>query len=812
MISPKHPALRPCLAWATTLLWLVPTAASAQYPPPTTEISAERPLFLFAAPVGAGPDGAPSAAALIQAWSTLDAELQPFSALALRSAARDARTLLDLYLAVLPALQEAGVPVWIPLPAEPAGARVEAAALEDLFDRFTVLRGVELDGLRFNAYAPPGGDGQLVELRHAWVAAMLESAARFGRLALLPFEGLDGARLIANDNAAGLREKMRACAPYVVPTALQRGPHTLPAGMAALGLWLEGHAAQWGVAPDLHWHRDARFGDLGIFGEVPGAVPGGLYRAMALNGAMTGARVYRFDAPDDLWFGARPAVWQDHLAPLLRDLVDGAIIAREEFVRRQAPVAYQLNAVAIPPDFLPALRDLDAAHDVGALIQAAYGVERGGQIPELVPNRSDRYWIPLLSPQAGGDTLAAFGRVLRSGEAVGPEGWDHLLDPLYTAAGSGEAFVARVGRAYFVLHSRENIPGAQGFTLPAVPAPVRGLTATREAGVVVLAWPFREGDVSYTVWRRDGTGGPARQLARGLADRRFEDPDAPADQTHVYAVTALTSETEPYTGAVNPWEYRAISAVESRIAEEAVLTPVLATVGATPLVEVVPATVSEALPLWPPAQALDPAREAAVAAISAQVEALDRAVALGDARAATAVYAEDYTDPQGWGVDYVLRAWQWLFERGAKARLHRQARAWDWDSLETSGEVGLRLYLRVDAEALTDPSGQLAGIPIALPRGASEVTLRWAQRGGVWRVLRSEPAFPNLRDLLADLAGPYAGLPPGPDAPGGGGTATVPTSDIDLGPAPVPDVTRLPAPGPPPEAATVDAPAPETTP
>lgn len=783
------------MLYAALAVLAVAPLATAQYPPPTTEVTAEHPLFLFAAPVSAGPDGAPSPAGGIAAWGGLDAEFRPYAALLLTSAARDARTLAEVYLSVLPGLQEAGVPVWLRLPTEPAAARIEPAALEDLLDRHTLIRGIEIAGMRFNRYDPPGGDAPEVARRHAWAAAMLESAARFGRLAMIPFEGMDGPRLAANTNAQPLRDKMRACAPYVVPAAMQRGMHTQPATMAALGLWLDGNAGQWGIVPDLRWHRDAGFGALGEFGRSDAPAPATLYRAMALNGAMAGARVYAFPEAGHLWFGDRRDVWDKVIAPLLRDLLDGGAIAREEFVRRQTPAAYVADAVAAPPDFAPMARDLDATHDAGALIHAAYGVERAAQIPELVPNRGDRFWIPILPPTAAPESLAGFARVLRAGAAVGPEGWEHALDPLYAPAGGGEAFVARVGRVYFVMHSRENAPGAQAFTLPAVPAPVRGLTAVREGGAVALAWPFREGDVSYTLWRRGDDGGPARALARGLAERRFLDADAPADTTHIYAVTALTSETEALSGAVDPWEYRVVSAVESRVAEEARLTPVLATVAAAPIAEVVPAAVAAPLPLWPQAPALDPDRDAAVAAIVAGIESLERAIAAGDARAVAAHYAEDYSDPQGWGVDYALRAWQWLFERCGSARLHRQARAWDFDRFEAHGEVGVRGYFRVTAEALTDPAGVEAGVPVAMPRDPGEVTLRWVSRGGAWRVVRTDPAFPNLRDLLADVAGPYAGFAPGPDTPGGGPAPVAAPPDTDTGPPPVPDVTRLPAPG-----------------
>lgn len=62
------------------------------------------------------------------------------------------------------------------------------------------------------------------------------------------------------------------------------------------------------------------------------------------------------------------------------------------------------------------------------------------------------------------------------------------------------------------------------------------------------------------------------------------------------------------------------------------------------------------------------------------------------------------------------------------------------------------------------PPGERADIPIRLPRtDSSEILFTFTHPDNIWRIVRTDPAFPNLRDLLSYLTGPSPALAPGPD-------------------------------------------------
>jgi hypothetical protein len=573
-------------------------------------------------------------------------------------------------------------------------------------------------------------------------------------------------------------DKFVACKGYVLPTVWTRGEHVIPQQAALMGLWLEGAAQNWGVAADARWYADAHFIGPGLYGvqDPPPPAPAELYRLMILNGAMGGACVYSFPDPRDLWVADNPVAWESAILPTLNELLSRGAIARSDFVLKTARVACQLAPAGDPQAFHLNLSDIDPVLDKGLLFRAAYGGEQPGVIPELSPNRAGRFWVPLLSPYVSDSAKGQFASVVPAGSLTSPEIWDGTLAQHAPAAGEGEAFVAQVGRAVFVYNTRENEVVAQGFTVTTAPAPVRGIAANREAEAVVLSWPFRESDVSYTVLRRTLPSDAWETIAAGIAERSFRDVPPDAQATYAYTVTALTNETEPFSGQVAAREYLLLSAVESRVAEEVVMSPVLTQAQSVPVESAGPAS---AAPVDPPPAPADPAaasqdpallaqqmREGMKALIQERLAQMARVFATPDIEGLLELYAEDYADPEGWQRTYVRRAFRWFFDHYRAPRMRYQVRTWNFDAFDTLGRVTTRAYVRMTGYATSDASGTEADVRATLPLApGSEVDIIWVQREGAWRILSTSPALPNLRDLLGLSAGPYDRYLSGPDVP-----------------------------------------------
>lgn len=763
-------ATRCLAAWGSACLLVAVAHADARpgaYPALSTEISAEHPLFLFHADDPADGDTTLYISHLQEAWDTLPEPLRPYSALVIDVPGVDPASRHERNLTVLQACQEYGVPVVVTVADGNPKRFYPIASLEALLEAYTCVRGAAVLGMRFNEYdEAEAGPALGPPTRVRWLAGTMETLARYGRFCWMPLDEIGWPRAMANAQCAALYEQMRACRGYVLPGAACRGQHVVPQVAACLGLWLEDAAAHWGTAPDAQWYADARFDGPGRFGGpgTSGSMPSGLYRAMILVGAMAGATVYAFPSERDLWFGREVDRWNDAIYPSLLDLLEKGLIARRDFVQERAPVAFQLAHAATGRAFHANLRHIDGVLDQGWLVHGAYGMERPGQVPELIPNRGDRFIVPLISPHAPEESLAAFARVVQPHELQSAAEWSALLDAHAAPAGEGTAFITRVGRGIFILNSRENIADAQTFRVAEAPAPLRGVTARREGETVVIAWPFREGDVSYKVYRRVPPETRHTLIATLLDERQFTDASPPPFETAVYAVTALTTDTEPFEGVVGHGEYLALSTVESRIAEEVMLAPTLTYGEAEPAGGAGVAGTVSWTPWWPNTGGLAVAEQRMAEAIARRIEEWDAATSAKDLAAVMSLYAEDYRDPQGWGAEYARRAWQWFFERFAFPRMHRQIRQWDFSAFEEVGRVRVLLYARFTAYAPTDSTGRVADVPVHFPRvEAGETWVTFETVDGQWRIVHTDPALPNFRDFLAHTAGPETDARPGAD-------------------------------------------------
>lgn len=750
------------------LLAIVSAFAWADYPPLCLEISADHPLFIFQDTGTECTDVGAYAQHVVNAWKQLPDDLHAFSVIQVGARGGDVAARHGWFRHLLMAMQDADLPVVIRVADGRAHTYHPLDRTEELLNEFTCIKGIQAVDIPFEEYPEPGstetlGPPPVVQ----WLMEGIDLSARYGRFFSIALDEVRWLRLMANESTQPLYQRMRECAPYLVPIAACRGAHTVPQMAALMGLWLENATGQWGVGPDSRWYQDARFIAPGVFGvaDPPAKMPPALYRAMILDGAMTGASVYAFAPETDLWFGPARAYWDDAIEPTLRQLLDLNLIARKEFVRKKARIAYQVGLARTPQEFHVTLHDTDAVLDTGQLIQAAYGMERAGQVAELIPNTGRYYWIPILSAISSEATSSAFEVIVAPGMQSSLQSWSELLDRYYQPDGEGTAFITNVGRGIFVMNTRENVIEPQNFKLAAVPAAVRGFAAKRQSDGVLVTWPFREGDLSYKVYRRIPPDPRWVLLANNAENRSCLDTAADPNQTIAYAVTALTEDKEPYEGIVNYGEYLALSNVESRIAEEVTIGPLLGLAQSQPA-----ATAGNPQPnpasWWMPVTGLDEPQQALAQAIAERLEALDTAFCAKNLDGVMDIYSPDYEDVKGWKPSYARRAFQWFFEHYRACRMDRQIRKWDFSGLESNGQVNVVLYCRFSGYAISDPSGRVADMPAWFPREArGETTLTFVSQDGVWRMVRSDPALPNMRDILSFSASPFDNIPVGPDSP-----------------------------------------------
>lgn len=748
------------------MLCLMGAAGAVDYPPLCVEISSEHPLLIFQKAAPDSGEATAYAQQVILAWNDLPHELQPYAVMQIDLPGTDLALRHEQFRSVLTALQQADVPAVVRLADADPRRIYPLASAEELIRDFTCIKGVQVVGMTFNEYYAFGrGDVLGIPANVRWLVDAIEIAARYGRFIAMEFGEVSWPRIMANAWCKPLYDKIRACAAYTVPINARRGPHDITNSTALMGLWLEDSTAQWGVAATSWWYSDAHFLEPGVFGlsDTPGKMPPSLYRAMILDGAMTGAAVYSFSPESDLWFGAAQHHWHEAIYPTLIEVLDRSLIARKDFVQKKTKVAYQIAAAETPEEFHLSLRDIDPIFDKGFLLRGAYGMERPGQTPELIPNTGRHYWVPLLSPHASNEVMGRFAMVLGPGEVSSAEAWTELLDRYYDPDGEGSAFITRVGRGVFVMNSRENTFERQPFRIPAIPAPVRKFEARHTDNGVELSWPFREGDVAYKVYKRVLPSTSLTLIANGVDGRHYLDADAPTDATIAYAVTALTNETEPYEDALDYGEYLTFSVVESRVAEEAVITPLLGFALSQPLADTVPPS-PPAQAAWPNLDSVPEALRPTAQAVADRIDALDLAFREENLKGVLDVYSTEYADPQAWPFDYVRRAYQWFFERYNICTMARQIRRWDFTSYETARQVDVLLYCRFEGVAYTDPAGRFADLPAYFPRTKdSEIWISFTDKEGPWRILRTNPALPNFRDILTFSAGPADNLVPGPD-------------------------------------------------
>ena len=715
-------------------------------------ISSDRPLFIFPAPGAEAADSLAHADRILSAWQMLPESLRPYCAFQLASPVTDDSFWPDRFQDVLREMQYSSIPVVVEIADGDPGSYFPLSDLRQLLNEFTIIRGLHVEGLTFNEYFTFGEMDPLgIPPQARWLAGAIDLAGEYGRLISIELGELHWPRIMANVWARPLYDAIARNKANVIPLNGQHGAQNITRSSALMGLWLEGAVDQWGLGCSSEWYREARFIEPGVFGVAGAEVeaPPALYRAMILNGAMAGAAVYRFDRAEDLWYGASKEHWDDVIFPTLTELIRRGHIARKDLVQRKARIAYRLNPAENAAEFRANLVDIDAVYGEGRMLRGAYGMERPGQVPELVLNEGRYYWIPILSPYASDEVLRQFEEVILPGAMLDAQAWRDRLDLYYAPDGEGDAFISKVGRGIFVMHTRENLFEEQSFRLSALPAPVRAFTAQRVAEGIELSWPFREGDLFYRVYRRVPPETEYTLVASDIDGRRYTDKTPGNSGSLRYTVTALTNEREAHSGTVNFGDYLVFSTVESRFVEEVFLDSITSSTTSVPMIQA--ADERPKTQVWWPTglEGLDANQLSAAQAIAARIEAWEQAFIEEDLEGVVANYAEDYEDAAGRGGEYVRAAYDLFFKMYRAGQMHRQIREWDMSTYAANGEVGLVLYCRFTGIDEVGAQGRYADLPVDFPDvPEGEVRLRFAERDGAWRLIASDPPLPSLDDFV----------------------------------------------------------------
>ena len=104
-------------------------------------------------------------------------------------------------------------------------------------------------------------------------------------------------------------------------------------------------------------------------------------------------------------------------------------------------------------------------------------------------------------------------------------------------------------------------------------------------------------------------------------------------------------------------------------------------------------------------------------------------------------------DAAGLGIEYARAAWDLFFRRYRPGPMHRQIRAWDVSKLGTEQRITLRLYCRLEAQAIESPDAEEPSPPLTFPHSTEgEVDITFGFVGERWVITSTNPALPRLDD------------------------------------------------------------------
>ncbi len=726
--------------------------------PPELVVSREHPLIILYGP-GSGE-------LTVKCWQNLPADIRPYCAITMDPPALDVNQRIEGWRTMLRVIQPHDIPIVLQVAGDEVVWTTPLWAIETLLKEFPCIKAVQIVEWRCAYYSDFGGElGLAIPANLRYLAEVLKLCGRYGKHLSLQIQ-TDMAHLASDRLAGPLRALFREYREYLLPQNECIPPSYYLTQAAAWGLWLAGYCEHWGMEPQWWWWTkgESYFIRPGVFGteaefETDEDSYARLYRAFIIEGALMGATVFSIEPPQDIWHGETT----DHrhfdnvIYPTLRQIIEQRLIVSKEEALQQTKVAYQLNECGSLHEFDTMLQDLDLELAHCRLERAAYGALFPHLMKEMIPDTGGRYYfIPLLPVGTPSSVLQHFEKIIRPGECSTASAYRELLNRYYPPTeNSGDsnatnrACVLKCGRAIAVLQSRENLYEKQPFTVEA-PRWVTGLRAQREHGGIRLTWDRDSEARAYRAWKRIPKAKVYPEWE--LAKEGIRTNSCVLDKTEAgtFGITATTSAKALLSGTVNYGEYLLFTAEESPIVEQVVVA------GDVNRAETIQWS-DESLPatqeVWRIFTGVQTSHEREAEAVLESFRELIAAFEAKDLDGLMSFYAPDYRDSNGYGTEYVRRAWSWWYQRTVVPYVVAQVRNWD-TSRAGDGLISFTAWNRFRGTMVWDePFGHHGRVRI--PRHEGErVTWAWKRNErGQWKLIRTEPALPNFGEMLWNSRG-----------------------------------------------------------
>ncbi len=709
--------------------------------PLITEVSINHPLFIFACKLE-NVDPGYVKEKISNQWSTLREELKPYSALQIifsDPTFQDIGKIEDSFTSIF---GEVKVPIILRLCVRVKKDFLpEAQELSALFARLPNLIGLCISDFSLNLYPSESGLVYPEFYQLDWLCSLVKVVSRYGRFVYLPMNSFELVRVLSHPKGEELLDLIKANSEYVIAGYSFDGDFA-PIGIGALlGLYLGGYVNRIGIECGVDWYHRSYLVSPCVLGKAP---PGSIsiytpfYRGMLLLGVLGGATTYLIPDEECLWGGKENIHWIRTIEKTLLQIVNLGLIPSKEMIQRRVSAGYRCFPAGTPQDFWKLGEILFPQFGLGAMAESVYFAKEGKKLPEIIPETGSNYILPLFpykySPEDSEMYIVGY-------QPTHPEWtWSNVLERISRTLGEGTAFIAEVGKYLFVFNTSEYQIQKQSYKI-ALPSPVRKFVATRVGDGIQLSWGFREGDISYQVYRKSPTESEYKLMVRGIESREWKDTSLDMAQPVSYSVTALTTEQEIVEGFVNPGEYLVFSLIESRIAEEVVLLPEMNFAESVPITE---SPQGENLICPDPINFLAPEEQEMAQSINNSLLMLESAIMRRDIDAVCGIFSEDYKDPLSSGVGYIKCALQTFFNVVPSPKVLYQVRNFNFQRDENGNIiVNTQVFLRVLGYKVSDELGIKSGIPIEIgPSEDGETLLSWVKRDSLWVINSSEkPLF-----------------------------------------------------------------------